>query len=299
MTGAERGFLLLTSCLGNPQRKPLTTAQFRQLTDRMRRQPLRSEDRELDIRDLLQLGYNRTMAQRILDLLSEVELLEHYLRRGEKVGCVPLTRITSSYPMLLHKRLGMDAPGCLWIKGNVELLQEPAIALVGSRDMLDDNRLFAAEVGRQAALQGYALISGNARGADKTAQESCLAAGGKVICVVADELTKHPVRDNVLYISEDSFDSEFSSQRALSRNRVIHCLGLYAFVAQSRLGMGGTWDGTVKNLKHQWSPVFCFADGSKACEELTGMGATAATVRDLSSFYDLKTDQANFLTADD
>ena len=31
MTGAEYGFLLLTSQLGNPDRKPLTVAQFREL----------------------------------------------------------------------------------------------------------------------------------------------------------------------------------------------------------------------------------------------------------------------------
>ena len=31
MNGKERGFLLLTSHLGDPERKPLTVAQFRQL----------------------------------------------------------------------------------------------------------------------------------------------------------------------------------------------------------------------------------------------------------------------------
>ena len=35
MTGAERGFLLLTSHLGTPLRRPLTVAQFRVLTERM------------------------------------------------------------------------------------------------------------------------------------------------------------------------------------------------------------------------------------------------------------------------
>ena len=34
LTGGERGFLLLTSCLGDPARKPLTAAQFRELTHR-------------------------------------------------------------------------------------------------------------------------------------------------------------------------------------------------------------------------------------------------------------------------
>ena len=47
MTGAERGFLLFSSHLGNPERKPLTTAQLRTLADRMRSAPRFSEDREL------------------------------------------------------------------------------------------------------------------------------------------------------------------------------------------------------------------------------------------------------------
>ena len=48
MIPRERGFLLLTSHLGDPQRRPLTTAQLRTLADRVRyaRQP--QEDRELE-----------------------------------------------------------------------------------------------------------------------------------------------------------------------------------------------------------------------------------------------------------
>ena len=40
--------------------------------------------------------------------------------------------------------------------------------------MRQENRTFAEEVGRQAALQGLTLVSGNARGADRAAQESCV-----------------------------------------------------------------------------------------------------------------------------
>ena len=87
------------------------------------------------------------------------------------------------------------------------------VALVGSRELREENWKFAAEVGRQAALQGYVLVSGNARGADRTAQEACLAAGGKVICVVADDLWKQPLRENILYLSEDDFEEGFSAQR--------------------------------------------------------------------------------------
>ena len=274
MRGAERGFLLLSSCLGSPERKPLTTAQLRTLTDRSWQMEAPIGERELEASDLLALGYGKEMAQRILDLLSEEALLDRYLSRGARAGCQPLTRVSEGYPLILRKRLGLDSPGVLWCRGDLSLLHRPMIGLVGSRDLQEQNRNFAAEAGRQAALQGYVLVSGNARGADRTAQESCLRHGGQVICVVADELSIHPEQKNILYISEDGFDAGFSAQRALSRNRVIHALGEKTLVAQSASGMGGTWDGAVKNLRFGWSKVFCFRDGSKASVLLEQMGAT-------------------------
>ena len=201
MNNLEKGFLLLSSHLGDPDRKPLTTAQLRILADRMRQMEKPVEDRELNRSDLLTLGYNREMADRILELLEDTALLEHYLQRGKRMGCVPVTRVSPEYPVILRQRLGLDSPGCLWIKGDISLLRTPAIALVGSRDLAEPNRTFAEAVGRQAAEQGLTLISGNARGADRTAQDACLAAGGKVISVVADELSRQPLRENVLYIS--------------------------------------------------------------------------------------------------
>ena len=295
MTGAERGFLLLTSHLGNPSRRPLTVAQFRSLTQRMGEADRHSEDRDVTAEDQKSLGYGQELAERIVALLEEEDLLDHYLQKAKRLDCVPITRISEGYPLVVRKRLGLDSPGCLWAKGNTELLKEPTISLVGSRELREENWQFATEVGRQAALQGYVLVSGNARGADRAAQESCLAAGGKVISVVADELWKQPLRENVLCLSEDGYEEAFSAQRALSRNRVIHALGLKTFVAQTGLKMGGTWDGTVKNLRFGWSPVFGFRDGSEAMELLFQMGATPVEPEQLASIYDLASDQARFL----
>ena len=295
MTGAERGFLLLTSHLGNPMRRPLTAAQFRVLTERMQAVSRHPEDRDVLPEDLKTLGYGGEMAERIVNLLAEEELLDHYLQRAKKLGCVPITRVSQAYPPVVRKRLRLDSPGCLWARGSVELLHEPTISLVGSRELREDNWRFAAEAGRQAALQGYVLVSGNARGADRAAQDSCLQYGGRVISVVADELWKQQSRENVLYISEDGYEEAFSAQRALSRNRVIHALGLKTFVAQASLKAGGTWDGTVKNLRHGWSPVFCYDDGSDVSKILCQMGAVAVGVDDLKSIYDLSENQANFL----
>ena len=287
MNGRERGFLLLASQLGDPDSRPLTPAQLRSLSDRVRGMDRPGEDRELVLADLTALGYREDMARRILELLEREAQMEHYLEKGQKLGCVPLTRVSLGYPQVLRDRLGPEAPGCLWAKGDPALLQGPMVALVGSRDILDRNRAFAEQVGRQAARQGFVLVSGNARGADRAAQEACLRAGGRVISVVADSLGSHRSRDNVLYLSENSFDEEFSAQRALSRNRVIHALGQCVFVAQCAYQTGGTWDGTVKNLRFRWSPVRCFDDGSPAMELLEQMGAERVGLEQLSDIGSL------------
>lgn len=287
MNAREQGFLLLTSELGVPGRKVLTTAQLRILAQRVRNAQWPGEDRDLTEQDLLSLGYSRELAQRILVLLEDGELLRYYCQQGKQAGCFPLSRVTEGYPLRLRKALGNDSPGCLWYKGNLDILQMPAISLVGSRDLNPENQRFAEEVGRQAALQGYVLVSGNARGADKAAQFACLRHGGKVISVVADSLAQRTPRENVLYLSEDSFDAPFSAQRAISRNRCIHSLGQMTFVAQSGYETGGTWDGTVKNLRFGWSPVYCFRDESTAQHVLEEMGAICIDQNQLSDFLTL------------
>jgi len=288
LRAAERGFLLLSSCLGDPMRKPLTTAQLRILSDRAWEMDFPTEQRELEMADLIALGYGRSMAARILKLLSDGVVLDHYLQIARRKGCVPLTRISEGYPLILRKRLGLESPGVLWAKGNIELLNDPKIALVGSRDLNGDNAAFAREVGEQAAKQGYTLVSGNARGADRTAQEACLNAGGSVIVVVADSLIHQRERDRVLYLGEEDYDQEFSAQRALSRNRVIHALSEMTFVAQSGYQTGGTWDGTVRNLQGRWSDVFCFDDGTMAMQQLCQMGASTVTMQDLQELNKLQ-----------
>lgn len=273
--------LLMTSTLGDPTRKPLTVAQFRKLTQRVHNVAHPNEDRDLTADDIIALGYSPEDALRIITLLSEKGKLQRYLQRAKEFGCHPLTRVSSQYPRLLRHRLELDTPGSLWAKGDLSLLSQPTISVVGSRNLNDENWKFAAEIGRQAALQGYVLVSGNARGADAIAQESCLAAGGKVIAIIPDALCNYSLRENVLYLSADAFDAPFSSQRALYRNQLIHCMGQKVFVVQCFLGKGGTWSGTVNNLKHHYSDVFCFRDESKASQQLAQLGAILITGADI------------------
>ena len=292
MNARELGFLLLTSSFGDVDRHPLTVAQLRNLAKSVQSMDKPTKERELSEEDLLLLGYNRDMSQRILKLLGQNDELSYYLNRAKHLGCIPITRVTAGYPGAL-RRLQLDAPGVLWAKGELSLLSSPMVSLVGSRDIREENLRFAAEVGRQAALQGYVLVSGNARGADRIAQESCLKSGGRVVIVAADSLIDKKCRENVLYLSEDSFDLPFSTQRALSRNRVIHCLGSRVFVAQCDYQIGGTWHGTERNLSCGWRPVFCFDDGSVACKSLMQMGAEMIGFDALSDFAVLVAGQSS------
>lgn len=287
MTPLERGILLLTSHLGDPDRRALTTAQLRTLADRVHYAQRSQEDRQLQPEDLMALGYGRDMARRIVELLSQEAELDYYLQRAARAGCVPITRCSPDYPVLLRQRLGLDSPGCLWARGDVSILSTPTVSLVGSRELREPNRAFAQTLGLYAADRGLTLVSGNARGADRTAQQSCQQAGGRIISIVAEELDKQaPVR-NVLYLSEEDFDAPFSTPRALSRNRCIHALGRMVFVAQADYQKGGTWDGTVKNLRFGWSPVAVFRDGSDSARELEQMGAYLVGEEDMRDFDSL------------
>ena len=98
MTGAERGFLLLTSQLGDPERKPLTVAQFRELSLRADGRICAEPDREMNAQDFVSLGYDGKTAQYLWRLLQDDQLLEYYLLRAKRAGCVPITRATAPIP---------------------------------------------------------------------------------------------------------------------------------------------------------------------------------------------------------
>ena len=173
---------------------------------------------------------------------------------------------------------------CRALEHGLQLRTENRTASVEAlyRELFPENRDFARQAGLEAARQGYTLVSGNARGADTEGQEACLTSGGKVICVIADALETVPDNPNVLYLSEEDFDAPFSPQRALHRNHVIHALGSVTIAAQCRLKCGGTWNGSEANLRHGFSPLCCFRDGSEAAQELEQMGATLIGTEELS-----------------
>ncbi len=100
---------------------------------------------------------------------------ERELETAKRAGAISLFTIEPDYPVLLAR---IEAPPpMLYVKGNRELLNIPAVAIVGSRQCsaagTQLTRLFAG----QLAEAGFVIVSGLARGIDRAAHEATLKSG--------------------------------------------------------------------------------------------------------------------------
>ncbi len=90
------------------------------------------------------------------------------------------------YPTMLAAI--QDPPPVLWIRGRVEALHAPAVAIVGSRA----GSTYAREVGRALgsalAARGVTVVSGLARGVDASAHQGALAAEGRTAAVLGSSV---------------------------------------------------------------------------------------------------------------
>lgn len=272
----------------------LSLAQARELSRRARAAGIGEEDpfRDVTVKDVRRLGYSEYEAGHIVSLLGRERQLDGYLLAAEKADVAVITRLDARFPQRLREQLGARCPAVLFCRGDLELLQSVCVSVVGSRHLASPGAQFAAQAGRLAAREGFTLCSGDAMGADRTAQEACLRGGGSVLIFPATELVYCPARENVLYAAEGGFELGFSAQRALGRNRFIHAMGEKTLVAQTGFGKGGTWSGSLDNLQHEYSPLFVFDDGSEGARALCARGATP--VQALTSLQALTPAQLSF-----
>lgn len=94
--------------------------------------------------------------------------------RAAKAGVRLLCRADSDYPPLLLQL--PDPPALLWCRGDISFLQQPAVALVGSRLATGYGRKVSFLFARQLAEAGFTVISGMADGIDGQAHAGALAA---------------------------------------------------------------------------------------------------------------------------
>lgn len=211
------------------------------------------------------LGLALSEAQRIVQLLARggtIALeLEHLAASG--IWCV--TRADDAYPARLRNALKHQAPAVLFGAGERAILQKPAIAIVGSRNLDASGEEFARRLGALCARVSVAVVSGGARGTDRTAMQAALDAGGYAVGILADSLVRLIQQPDVREFVADGHlvlltpyrpDNGFSVGAAMGRNKIIYGASDYAVVVSSDYQKGGTWAGAVEALKTDWCPVF-------------------------------------------
>ena len=303
-TLAERCMLLLFALLDGE--KPLRPRDYQSLGRMLEAlgASCESPDAELTEAELIRLGQTREEAAAILRRLQRGDLLEKHLDTLRRLGLTVLTRISPEYPRRLRQTLGQKAPMLLYCAGNLDLFGTRCVSLVGSRQLREPGRRFAAAVGTAAAQQGLSYVSGGAAGADTVGFEAAVEAGGSAIVFLADSLhlraaqmAEEQKTGRVLLVSQGGYDLPFSIARAYARNDLIHAMGEQVFVAQSDYGTGGTWQGVTENLRHGWSPVYvCGSEPEDpGTRGLLERGCTPVSLEDLQDLRAIAADQTSLL----
>ena len=96
-------------------------------------------------------------------------------------GATFLTAQCPDYPQRLLEIY--DPPAVLWVRGSVELLSRPGIAVVGTRAPSAYGAGMAELLSRDLANRRVVIMSGMARGVDTAAHKGALDAGGKTVAV--------------------------------------------------------------------------------------------------------------------
>ena len=262
--------LLLTVSLGKADRegaKPLSPGEWARLANWLQERGLDpSALLQNDFRDVLSGWDDRSILLDRLDaLLGRGAALGLAVEKWERAGLWILARTDSSYPTRLARRLGPTAPPVLFGCGNRLLLERDGLAVVGSRDASEDDLEFSRCLGKAASQQGYSIVSGGARGVDRSAMKGAFDSEGTAVAVLADSLLR--AATSVLYrrplfsgdlalVCAVNPEARFNVGNAMARNRYIYCLADAAVVVASARGSGGTWNGACENAKAGWVPLW-------------------------------------------
>ena len=97
------------------------------------------------------------------------------VERVDKLGARYLAAGQGLYPRLLSEQ--DDAPPLLIAKGNLAMLDRPAVAIVGARNASAAACRFARGLAHDLGLEGLVVVSGLARGIDSAAHDGAMVGG--------------------------------------------------------------------------------------------------------------------------
>lgn len=169
-------------------------------------------------------------------------------------------------------------PKQLYYKGNINLLNEVSIAIIGSRCSSDYGITMASIFSQELTQRGIVIISGMAKGIDGAAHKNCIEAGGKTIAVLGcgvnviypkenTSLYYDILRNDGLIISEYEPNTEADTKYFPQRNRIVSALSIGTLVIESAYRSGTSI--TAKLAIEQGKKVFCVPH---PLETITGVG---------------------------
>jgi DNA processing protein len=195
-----------------------------------------------------------------------------------------VTLADSDYPQALLNI--PDPPLLLYVKGRLDLLNRPALAVVGSRNATPQGIGNAEAFAKALSEAGLCIISGMAHGIDAAAHRGALRSQGGSIGVVGTGLDKvypaanrelaHTLAQQGALISEFSLGTPPLAANFPRRNRIISGMSVGCLVVEASLQSGSLI--TARLALEQGRDVFAIpgsihAPQSKGCHALLKQGA--------------------------
>ncbi|MFA9438816.1 DNA-processing protein DprA [Uliginosibacterium sp. sgz301328] len=186
-------------------------------------------------------------------------------------------------PSLLHTP---DPPCLIYVKGRLELLNRPSIAMVGARSATPQGVSNAEQFATAFSRAGLTVVSGLALGIDAAAHRGALLGDASTVAVIGTGIDRiYPARNATLAraIAESgAIVSEFPlgmpplSHNFPRRNRIISGLSRGVLVVEAAVGSGSLI--TARQAAEQGREVFAIPGSihsplSRGCHQLIKQGA--------------------------
>jgi len=217
---------------------------------------------------------------------------DEFERAAEK-SVTLVTWAEESYPQLLLKI--PDPPLVLYVRGDPAVLDQPGVAVIGTRHPTIYGRETARRFGFQLAGAGYVVVSGLAVGIDSEAHRGALQIeGGLTVAVIGGALDKLYPRENIplareivekggAVVSEYPFGRSPDKQTFPMRNRIVSGLSRGVLVIEAPMGSGTLI--TVDQALEHGRPVMAVpgridCEQAKGCHRILRAGAQLVTSLD-------------------
>ncbi len=229
---------------------------------------------------------NETSRKEIKNYLACWDEIKEMLLTLDKIDIKITTILDSRYPEKLINSLGLSTPPILYSKGNLNLLEDPQIAVVGTRSPSKIGISLTQQVSQLIAQENITVTSGYAKGIDQLAHNTSLSAGGNTILVLGYGIHhysqsaiyfKKNIEDHLLAISEFYPSHPFHRGFLMTRNKTISALADGILVVEAKSAGGAYHTGKYALSLKKPTYTFTFEDlnaTSHGNNDLIGEGAT-------------------------